>query len=67
MNKKIYVERREQGDFAIRKAGSNRASAIAPTQKEAIKKARELVPGVSPHVERVRDTKIGDRDKWRKV
>jgi len=33
MNRKnLYVEQRPQGDFAVRKAGSGRASAIAPTQ-----------------------------------
>ena len=34
MNRKnLYVEQRPQGDFAkYRKAGSNRASTVAPTQ-----------------------------------
>lgn len=57
----------KEGDYAIRKAGSQRASAVEPTQKEAIEKARELNPGVAPHVERVRNTKVGGRDKWRKA
>ena len=65
-NKKIYVEQRPQGDFAVRRAGADRASAVEPTQKEAIERARELNPGVAPHVERVRETKVGGRDKWRK-
>ena len=65
-NKKIFVERREQGDYAIRRGGSERASAVEPTQQKAIERARELKPGVSPHVERVRDTSVGGRDKWRK-
>jgi hypothetical protein len=64
---KIYVEQRKEGDYAVRKAGSQRASAVEPTQKEAIEKARELYPEVVPHVERVRNTKIGGRDKWRKA
>lgn len=33
---------------------------------EAIELARELNPGISPHVERVRNTSAGHRDKWRK-
>ena len=66
-DKRIYVERRDEGDYAVRKAGSDRASAVEPTQKEAIERARELNPGVAPHVERVRDTKAGGRDKWRKA
>ena len=65
--KKVYVEQRPEGDYAVRRANSERASATAPTQKEAIERARELNPGVSPHVERVRDTKTGGRDKWRKA
>ncbi len=65
-NKRIYVEKREeQGDFAVRRAGAGRASAVAPTQKEAIDRAKELEPGVKPHIERVRDTSKGGRDKWR--
>jgi|tagenome__1003787_1003787.scaffolds.fasta_scaffold20972972_3 hypothetical protein len=62
----LFVERRPQGDYAVKKANAERASAVAPTQKEAIERARELNPGVAPHVERVRDTKGGGRDKWRK-
>jgi hypothetical protein len=64
--KTLYVERRPQGDFAVRKPDSERASAIADTQAEAIEIAREMNPGHAPHVERVRDTKAGGRDKWRK-
>ncbi len=65
-NKKIYVERRPQGDYAVRKPGADRASAVEPTQQKAIERARELNPGVAPHVERVRHTSEGNRDKWRK-
>lgn len=64
--KRIYIERRPEGDYAVRKPGSERASAVEPTQREAIERARELDPGVAPHVERVRDTSRGGRDKWRK-
>lgn len=65
-DKRIYVERRDAGDYAVRRAGSERASAVEPTQAAAIERARELNPGVAPHVERVRDTDVGGRDKWRK-
>src|SRR5207245_896557 len=61
-DKRVYVERRSQGDYAIRRAGSERASAVEPTQAEAIQRARELNPGVAPHVERIRDTSVGGRD-----
>jgi len=66
-DKRIYIERRAEGDYAVRRAGADRASAIEPTQKEAIDRAREMNPGVAPHVERVRDTEAGGRDKWRKA
>ncbi|WP_303831592.1 DUF2188 domain-containing protein [Asticcacaulis taihuensis] len=62
----VYVEPREQGDYAVRKEGSKRASATAPTQKEAIARAKELVPDGEIHVARVR--KGGDGpDKFREV
>ena len=49
MNKdQLYIERREQGDYAIRKANSQRASAVLPTQAEAIERARELNPNGRP-------------------
>ncbi len=63
----IFVERRPAGDYAVRRPGSGRASAVAPTQAEAIEIARKLNPGVAPDVERVRDTAVGGRDKWRKA
>ena len=62
----LYIERREEGDFAVRKPGSERASAILPTQAKAIERAREMNPNAAVHGERVRDTNVGGRDKWRK-
>ena len=66
-DKKIFVERRPEGDYAVRKANSERASAVLPTQAEAIDRARELTDGGSPLVERVRQTTGGKPDKWRKA
>jgi hypothetical protein len=63
---RLFVERRPQGDFAVKKANADRASAVLPTQTEAIKKAREMNPGKAPLVERVRHTTEGKPDKWRK-
>jgi len=63
---KIFVERRKQGDYAVRQADSERASAVCPTQADAIDRAREIAPDASLLVERVRDTTRGGRDKWRK-
>jgi uncharacterized protein YdaT len=65
-DKRIYVERRPEKDYAVRRPDAKRVSAVEPTQKEAIERARELNPGVAPHVERVRITKVGRRDHWRK-
>ncbi len=61
-DKRIYVERTDEGDYAVRRAGADRASDVLPTQKKAI----ELQPGINPHVERVRNTDVGHRDKWRR-
>ncbi len=68
MSKKdeLFVERRQEGDYAVRKPNADRASAVLPTQAEAIERAREMNPGKAPRVERVRDTSRGTRDKWRK-
>ena len=62
----LFVERRPQGDYAVRRPNSDRASAVRPTQAEAIARARELNPATSPLVERVRYTEVGKPDKWRK-
>jgi hypothetical protein len=48
MSKRLYVERRDRGDrgdYAVRRQGSERASDVLPTQREAIERARELNPG----------------------
>lgn len=64
-DKRVFIERRSgEGDYAVRKPGSERASAVLPTQAEAIDWARQR--GADIFVERVRETKIGDPDKWRR-
>ena len=65
-DKRMYVERCPQGDYAVRRANSERASDVLPTQAKAIDRARELSPGATPHVERVRHTSAGSPDKWRR-
>jgi uncharacterized protein YdaT len=62
----MYVEQRPQGDYAIRRPKSERASDVKPTQAEAIERAKELNNGVVPHVERVRNMSKGKPDQWRK-
>jgi hypothetical protein len=63
---RLFVERRQQGDYAVRRPNSERASAVLPTQAAAVERARQLNPGTPPLVERVRHTDRGNPDKWRK-
>jgi predicted DNA binding CopG/RHH family protein len=63
---RLFVEQRPQGDFAVRRPNSERASAVLPTQAAAIERARELNPSSQPLVERVRHTSVGKPDQWRK-
>jgi len=63
---KLFIEQRTQGDYAVRKPNSDRASAVAPTQGEAIERARQLDREAAILVERVRHTDRGNRDRWRK-
>ena len=62
----FYIERRPDGDYAIRRGGAQRASAIEDTQAEAIARARQMDVEAPIHVERVRNTSKGSRDRWRK-
>lgn len=66
-DKRIYIERRPEGDYAVRRADSKRASGVEPTQKDAIGRAKEIEPDSRPHVERVRTTEVGKPDQWRKA
>lgn len=66
MTKNLFVERRDDGTYAVRKPDSKRASATAPTQKEAIARARQIDSDAAIHVERIRHTPKGSPDKWRK-
>jgi len=63
-DKRMFIERRPEGDYAVRRPGSERASAVLPTQHEAIEWAKER--GGNVFVERVRGTNQGSPDKWRR-
>jgi len=63
---KVFVERRENGDYAVRRPNSERASAVTPTQRAGIERAGGIAPNARIMVERVRNTSVGGRDKWRK-
>jgi hypothetical protein len=62
----IFVERRGVGQYAVVKPDADRASAILPTQAEAIERAKQISPNTRPDVERVRHTSVGKPDQWRK-
>ena len=66
-SKKVFVEKRPKGDYAVRRPNSERASDVLPTQAEAITRAKELSHGGAPVVERVRKTTGGKPDQWRKA
>lgn len=61
----IFVERHESG-YAVLRPNAERASAILPTQAEAIERAREIAPNAEVLVERQRFTNVGKPDQWRK-
>lgn len=63
----IFVERRPQGDYAVRRRGAERAIDVKGTIKEAVERAREIRPNGTIFVERVRHTNNGGRDKWRRA
>ena len=65
-NDRLFVERRKEGDYAVRRPNAQRASDVLPTQAEAITRARELNPNNDTLVERVRHTNRGKPDQWRK-
>jgi len=65
-NNQWYIEKTEDGKYAAKKGGADRASAIRDTQADAIDRAREIDPDAAMHAERVRHTDQGSPDKWRK-
>ena len=42
-----------------------RAEIAEDTQEKAMEVARQMFPGMKPHIERVRNVETGGRDKWR--
>lgn len=63
--KPYFVEENDEGKFAVRAKGSERASRLADTQKEAEKLVKQFNPYDHPDIERVRNTTSGKRDHWR--
>lgn len=63
----LFIERRDDGSYAVMHNGGQRASAIEPTQAQAISRAKAMHPDSVLLVERVRNTAVGRPDKWRKA
>lgn len=63
--KHYFIEENGNGKFAIRARGSQRASRLADTQKEAERLVKQFNPEDHPDVERIRNTRAGGRDQWR--
>lgn len=63
----VFIEQRANGEYAVRREGNPRASQVFSTQKEAVERAREINPNRMILVERVRDSGVPSRDKWRKA
>jgi hypothetical protein len=63
--KNVYVEPHPDG-FAVTRANADRASRVYDTQAEAIAGAKRMFPDVKPDVARVRHTKNGNPDQFRK-
>lgn len=64
---RYYIEQRDDGKYKVMKPKADRASAVTDTQKKAIEIARDLNPGKSPDVERVKHTDKGKPDQWRRA
>jgi hypothetical protein len=61
----IFVERKPDGNYVARQ--NHRIIATGSTQELTADRAHRLKPNDPVFVERVRDTKGGSRDKWRRV
>jgi len=66
MSGTLFIERRGEGDYAVRRPNAGRISDHQATQAEAIERAREIDPNAAILVARVRNTDSGGPDKWRR-
>ena len=61
----IYIERKDDRTYAA--IQNKKVIATGDTQAETVKRARKRQPDATVLAERVRDTKDGSPDKWRRV
>jgi hypothetical protein len=66
-DKPVFVEPRKDGNYSVKIANAQRASAVEPTQGKAIAAAQQMHPESPLHVARVRHTSKGDPDQYRKI
>jgi hypothetical protein len=62
----LFIERNAVGKYEVKTSNATSARAVCDTQEEAIEQAKRMTTGAI-HVERVRDTDSGARDKWRQI
>jgi hypothetical protein len=60
-----FIERTKDGRYAVRAAGSIRATFVFETQQEAIEYAAKLNPSDHPEVERIGNVASTGRGEWR--
>jgi hypothetical protein len=63
--KHYFIEQNDEGKYAVRAKGAQRASGICSTQRQAEQLAKQFNPDDHPDVERVRNVATGRRNKWR--
>ena len=61
----IFVEQQDDGTYEATQ--NHRVIARGDTQRQTIDRARRKRPDDPVLAERVRDTNVGGRDKWRRV
>jgi predicted peptidase len=64
--KHYFIEPTDDGKYAVRAKGSQRASKKTNTQKQAEAVVKKLNPDDKPNIARVEVTKRGHPDQWRK-
>ncbi len=63
----VYVEPAGAGGYTATWGNANKALKTTRTQQQAIDAAHKMAPEASVHVARVRDTKYGRRNQFRKA
>ena len=62
--KEVFIERREE-EIMGKNTGFGQGQSVLQPKLRPLS-ARQIIPDAAVLVQRVRDTKVGGRDKWRK-